>query len=142
MGHLDPIAYTADADYWCRPCIIEVYGSDDAEDGEGNPIGAVFSWDEWFNVGYPECETLVCGRCEDELDSAHIDGCVGFHRGDRVRSERFAGVALWFCEADGDTAIVQMVGDDRRHRVDLDSLTRLEDSQFCGGCGQIGCGHG
>jgi hypothetical protein len=33
-----------------------------------------------------------------------------------------------------------MVGDDRAFPVDECDLTLLADGEFCGGCGQIGCG--
>jgi hypothetical protein len=35
-----------------------------------------------------------------------------------------------------------MVGDDREHVIDVDDLTEIADEDYCGGCGQIGCGHG
>lgn len=41
-------------------------------DSEGNPIGAVFSWDEWWQAD-GTCETLTCGDCGDILDTAHAD---------------------------------------------------------------------
>lgn len=40
-----------------------------------------------------------------------------------------------------DRVVVVMVGDDARHIVDVDDLTPLERSAYCGECGQIGCGH-
>ena len=85
-----------------------------------------------------------------------------FNRGDHVTSTAYPGIAMWFlnygsfdcpaaavgefCECepeiDYDTAIVQMVGDDRKIRVDADTLSPLSEGDFCGGCGQTGCGHG
>lgn len=35
-----------------------------------------------------------------------------------------------------------MVGDDRMFKFDIDDLTPLDIDNFCGSCGQIGCGHG
>jgi hypothetical protein len=32
-----------------------------------------------------------------------------------------------------------MVGDDRKHSIDPDDLTPLDEEGFCHGCGQIGC---
>lgn len=54
------------------------------------------------------------------------------------------------CWAEGDTslvvdfdhAVVVMVGDDRRHTVDVSELTPIPENGFCPECGQIGCGHG
>lgn len=68
-GRLDPIAYTYEADHHCPACAFAKFGRDghgfvpaDAVDGEGNPVGAVAPWDEWFNVGYGP-QVLVCGDC-------------------------------------------------------------------------------
>lgn len=36
---------------------------------------------------------------------------------------------------------VVMVGDDTRHLVDVDDLVKIEETDFCRECGQIGCGH-
>ena len=33
-----------------------------------------------------------------------------------------------------------MIGDDREFVFDIDQLTKLDDSEYCPGCGQIGCG--
>lgn len=35
--------------------------------------------------------------------------------------------------------LVVMVGDDKRHEVDVGDLSPLADGEFCGCCGQIGC---
>lgn len=82
---------------------------------------------------------------------------MDFKRGDHVTSDSFPGVALWyighpkmsqdFYSYDDDRysleeALVVMVGDDFEHRVHIDSLKRLDEDAFCGGCGQIGCAHG
>ena len=73
-GHLDPIAYTYEADYHCPACAFARFGRDShgfvpegAEDDGGNPVGAVAPWDEWFSVGYGP-QVLVCGDCGGVLD--------------------------------------------------------------------------
>lgn len=35
--------------------------------------------------------------------------------------------------------IVVMVGDDKRHTVDVEDLTKLDDLAYCLECGQVGC---
>lgn len=47
------------------------------------------------------------------------------------------------CETVEDRSFVYvvMVGDDRRHLVDVDDLTILDDLDYCAECGQIGCPH-
>lgn len=35
--------------------------------------------------------------------------------------------------------VAVMVGDDRYFYVDPEDLTAVKDSEYCGGCGQIGC---
>lgn len=34
---------------------------------------------------------------------------------------------------------VIMVGDDKRHLVEVDDLVKLDESEYCPECGQIGC---
>lgn len=43
---------------------------------------------------------------------------------------------------DDQNVIAVMVGDDREHIVDVDDLTKIDDEDYCSGCGQIGCGWG
>ncbi len=69
-GHLDPIAYTYDADYHCPGCAFARFGQDengfvpeDATDDEGNPVGAVAPWDEWWEPSEKGPQSLVCGTC-------------------------------------------------------------------------------
>lgn len=79
MGHLDPIAYTYEADYHCPDCAETRFGgtrrdggyfiAEDCEDAEGNPIGIVAPWDEWWDPTYEEVQTLTCGTCGAELDT-------------------------------------------------------------------------
>lgn len=75
-----------------------------------------------------------------------------------MRHPRFEGIALWYTgpaveyveDGFGDVegipdptkAIVIMVGDDQRYTVDTDELIPIDEDDFCGGCGQIGCAHG
>ena len=41
--------------------------------------------------------------------------------------------------ADYSTVIAVMVGDDRRHEVDISDLVPLAETAFCRECGQVGC---
>jgi hypothetical protein len=47
-------------------------------------------------------------------------------------------------EVSDNTSLVNaiMVGDDRRHVIDVDDLVKIGDDDYCSGCGQIGCRHG
>lgn len=53
------------------------------------------------------------------------------------------------CWTEGDTSIVTdldrvravMVGDDRVHEVEVEDLIPIDRDDYCGSCGQIGCGH-
>ena len=38
--------------------------------------------------------------------------------------------------------VAMMVGDDRHFTFDPDDLTPIKRRDYCGVCGQIGCGHG
>jgi len=43
---------------------------------------------------------------------------------------------------DYDRVIAVMIGDDYQHIIEVDDLRKLDEDEFCDGCGQIGCGHG
>lgn len=45
-------------------------------------------------------------------------------------------------ELDPDWVNVVMIGDDRRHPVEVDELVKIDDDEFCSECGQVGCGWG
>lgn len=44
-------------------------------------------------------------------------------------------------ETDTDWVRAIMVGDDRVHEIEVSELTLLDDLDYCGQCGQIGCQH-
>lgn len=74
----NPIAYTYEADYHCPQCAFERFGQDEygsvpesAEDGEGNPIGAIAPWDEWWEAQESGRQVLACSDCGAEL--AEVD---------------------------------------------------------------------
>lgn len=90
-----------------------------------------------------------------------VDGCPGvaFWLKSYATTEEYEGDTL-VCEDDecdhqlsemcwavGDTSLVTdlgfviavMVGDDREHTVDVADLTKINDDEYCGGCGQVGC---
>jgi hypothetical protein len=63
----------------------------------------------------------------------------------RYRVEGYEGVAFWvdrWCEDDEDCLLMVMVGDDYRHHIDKTQAFVIDDDEYCGGCGQIGCGWG
>lgn len=45
-------------------------------------------------------------------------------------------------EPDPQLVRMVMVGDDTVHIVDADDLVRLDETEFCPECGQVGCGWG
>ncbi len=76
MSRLDPIAYTYEADHHCPTCAWLRFGQDEhgfvpetAEDGEGNPVGAVAPWDEWWEPSETGVQTLACSDCGAVLDT-------------------------------------------------------------------------
>ena len=68
------------------------------------------------------------------------------NRGDHVRSKTHDGVAFWYLGRCQDQhfgcVLLRMVGDDATWHVHQDDVEALSEDDFCGGCGQIGCGHG
>ena len=68
-----------------------------------------------------------------------------FKHGDHVRSDRYEGVAMWYlagCEYHYGCVLVRMVGDDATIHLGETEIVPLDEDEFCGSCGQIGCGHG
>ena len=66
-------------------------------------------------------------------------------RGDAVTHPHFRGIALRVIRLHGNresTADVRMVGDDQVHLVAISDLSPLDEEDYCGGCGQIGCAWG
>lgn len=71
----DPIAYMYEADVHCPGCAAERFGvsadgwiADGAEDSEGNPVGVIAPWDEWWQPSEPLPQVLVCGTCGGVID--------------------------------------------------------------------------
>lgn len=71
----DPIAYTYEADFHCPGCAEARFGrgadgfiASESTDSEGNPVGVVAPWDEWWS-GDSDAETaLYCDTCGGEID--------------------------------------------------------------------------
>jgi hypothetical protein len=60
-----------------------------------------------------------------------------------VRIDGHEGIAFYEpdeCLDHEDCVVVMMVGDDYKWHVDASDVERLEEDEFCGSCGQIGCG--
>lgn len=85
--------------------------------------GPTLRWEPYTSLA--ECEDLWC--------DCH-------HGGDLHEVELDEGE--WEEDPESGRVIVVMVGDDKRHEVDLSDLTKLDDGAYCESCGQIGCGHG
>ena len=75
QGYPHPIAYTYEAAHHCPDCTARRFGVDEAgfppesaRDGEGNPIGAVAPWDEWYSIG-EGTQVLACDTCGREIET-------------------------------------------------------------------------
>jgi hypothetical protein len=85
-----------------------------------------------------------------ESDDVHFSADAYTVKGDKYRiAYRVLG---WQTEPDEDTewsgcenrtgmVVAVMIGDDRRHIVDESDLVPIKREEYCGECGQIGCGH-
>ncbi len=75
---------------------------------------------------------------------------------DAYKVDGYKGIAFyvlgWEVEPDEDTewtgieertgkVVAIMVGDDHRFTFDEDEIHAIEREEYCGGCGQMGCGH-
>jgi hypothetical protein len=76
---VDPIAYTYEADYHCPYCTKKRFGVDEhgyppetSKDSEGNQLGALAPWDEWYDIGYGS-QSIYCGTCGDLIDRYEDD---------------------------------------------------------------------
>lgn len=85
----------------------------------------------WQLVGY---ETYPL-ECEGHPDDGEFNGPIG---------------ETFYCDGscnDGevgtnpDMVIGIMVGDNRKHTIDVAELTVIDEEDYCHSCGQIGCGH-
>lgn len=84
---------------------------------------------------YQEIERIL----RDMIPSALDPKKYPLDRAYRVR--QYPGVAFYITErATNGDVIVTMVGDDRPYQVSVEDITLLRRSEYCGGCGQIGCG--
>lgn len=76
----DPTAYTYEADYHCEGCAEARFGRDEdgwitGTDGEGNEVGVIAPWDEWYaNDVYEGNDEAVlsCGTCLGEIDRVDL----------------------------------------------------------------------
>jgi hypothetical protein len=65
-----------------------------------------------------------------------------------VKIKSFEGIAFYSPDECPDEShhegcvVVVMVGDDHKWHVDASDVKGLEEDEFCGSCGQIGCGWG
>ena len=71
----NPIAYTYETDTHCPHCCKARFGDDygdntDTVDNEGNPIGVIYGFDQWYDIGQGN-QTLGCGTCYQEIAQYH-----------------------------------------------------------------------
>ena len=79
MAH-DPIAFTYEADHHCESCAEKRFGrNEDGEitgtDGEGNSVGVIAPWNEWYaNDMYEgnEVAVLTCGTCGEVIEEREL----------------------------------------------------------------------
>jgi hypothetical protein len=67
--------------------------------------------------------------------------CIDDEDGEEVEMPSPCGEGEWIDDPDRQTVIAVMVGDDRKHEVDIDDLIPLDDLDYCAECGQVGCCH-
>lgn len=82
---------------------------------------------------------ILCPDCDFHAIEREGGGGRTIHRGSRACGHAQA----YQCEEPeyertGRVAVC-MVGDDAKHIVDAEDLQPIKRSEYCGGCGQIGC---
>lgn len=55
--------------------------------------------------------------------------------------EEETGDGEWIDDRECGQVLIVMVGDDRKHTVDIDDLEQIDELDYCAECGQIGCCH-
>jgi hypothetical protein len=73
-----------------------------------------------------------------------VDGCDGHEDPDHPDGGYYCdepGVGCLEERQADDAVIAVMVGDDRKHEIEVSELEVIGDDEFCRSCGQIGCGH-
>lgn len=61
---------------------------------------------------------------------------------DESGNEVVVGSGEFELVADRSRVVAVMVGDDKRHVLDIEDLKLITEDEYCHSCGQIGCGHG
>lgn len=51
------------------------------------------------------------------------------------------GEGEWVDDLDSGNVLAVMVGDDYRHTIAIEDLSKIDDLDYCAECGQIGCQH-
>lgn len=67
--------------------------------------------------------------------------CLGLDEETGKECEIESGEGEWVDDVESGRVIVVMVGDDSEAEIDFSDLTKIDDDDYCGGCGQIGCTH-
>lgn len=87
---------------------------------------AGYSGIAFYLTGYAtDLQEIIVPLCE-HIDEAHDDDCEYITECEEITRD--------------DMVIAVMVGDDRKHTIDVDDLTKLDDDEYCSSCGQVGCG--
>lgn len=85
--------------------------------------GIAFRIDKYYSSWSDPAWILMC----DDLDCDHeSEWCYQLEDSEEITDET--------------QVIGHMVGDDHEYVLDVSELTELSDDDFCGSCGQIGCG--
>lgn len=112
--------------------VLEPYGRTPDDDDAGDILDA---FEEGYSRGYWQ-------RVESSARAALPDDPCLASRDARYRVRGWPAVAVWVDGYETRSSVrVVMVGDDRRHIVDVDELEPIADDDYCGECGQIGCAH-
>jgi len=90
-------------------------------------------------VGFKGIALYIIGKSQIEIDDSFCD-----------HSSSIYATYCPYCNGDEYLPTIEcddiydcvMVGDDKVYRIDKEDLCLIDEDEFCGSCGQIGCGHG
>ena len=73
--------------------------------------------------------------------SSEIQECQGHpDEGETMGEAYYCDGSCEESQIDESRVICHMIGDDRDFEFEITELTKLDDEEYCGSCGQIGCG--
>ena len=77
LGGDRTLAYLYDGGIHCVECAERRFGREEeltaSRDTDGQPVGELEVWDEWWDATLPLCQFLDCSTCGARIDESHAE---------------------------------------------------------------------